>query len=106
MVEASRIVSAGERVVAVSASPASTRWTGIASLITPEPWVADARCAETDPELFHPPVGGSSQEAKKICADCPVQAECLAYALRTNQTESIWGGKSARERRTMRSAAA
>ncbi|MEV8023367.1 WhiB family transcriptional regulator [Microbacterium sp. NPDC080220] len=95
-----------ERVIAVPASTPTVKWTGIAALITPEPWVQDALCATTDPEIFHPPKGGSTAAAKAVCARCDVREQCLAYALRTNQTESIWGGKSARERRTMRSNAA
>lgn len=76
-------------------------------------WVADARCAQTDPELFFPEKGGSSKEAKAICARCTVAAECLDYALAyesrgsevgvpTSYPTGIYGGLSARERRAIR----
>lgn len=66
-------------------------------IITPEPWVADALCAQTDPEVFFPEKGGSTREAKAVCKRCDVVVECLTYALRTGQTEGVWGGRSARE---------
>ena len=44
-------------------------------------FVADGLCTQTDPELFFPEKGGSTREAKKVCANCTVRAECLSYAL-------------------------
>ena len=69
----------------------------------PEPWMAFGRCAETDPEAFFPEKGGSTRQAKQVCKGCPVTGECLEYALRTDQRFGIWGGKSERERRKLRS---
>ncbi len=40
--------------------------------------------------------------ARAICAGCPVQVECLSYAMETNQPDGIWGGMSARERQELR----
>lgn len=94
-------MSSLERVIAVSASTPTVRWTGIAALITPEPWVQDALCAETDPEIFHPPKGGDTSSAKDVCRRCDVIEECLAYALRTEEKRGIWGGKSPQERRAI-----
>lgn len=64
-------------------------------------WHVDALCAETDPEAFFPEKGGSTKEAKAVCADCLVRAECLDYALATGQRFGIWGGRSERERRKL-----
>lgn len=61
-----------------------------------------AVCAQTDPDLFFPDDGGSTRAAKSICAVCPVQAECLQWALATNQRYGVWGGLSERQRRTLR----
>ena len=60
----------------------------------PGEWVAQANCATTDPEVFWPEVADakSIKRAQKICLACPVVAECLAYAVDTNQTQGIWGG--------------
>jgi len=67
--------------------------------INQQPWATDALCAQTDPEVFHPDAGGSTREAKAVCAQCFVQAECLDWALTTNERFGIWGGLSERERR-------
>lgn len=69
-----------------------------------EPWMDDALCAQTDPEAFFPEHGGTTKPAKAICARCDVAQECLEYALRTGQTEGIWGGVSARDRRKLKPA--
>jgi WhiB family redox-sensing transcriptional regulator len=37
--------------------------------------------------------------ARRICASCPVQHECLEYALRNRIDHGVWGGCSERERR-------
>ena len=65
-------------------------------------WQDRALCAETDPEAFFPEKGGSTREAKKICVQCPVRAECLEYALANDERFGIWGGLSERERRRLR----
>ena len=67
-----------------------------------EPWMADALCTEVDPDAFFPEKGGSTKEARAVCAECPVQAECLAYALRNDERYGIWGGLSERERKKLR----
>lgn len=83
------------------------QWTGVAALIPPEPWTQDALCAQTDPDLFFPERGEGDRAitAKRTCGRCPVQAACLAYALRTGQNEGIWGGKSRGQLRKLRKAA-
>ena len=68
----------------------------------PLSWQADALCAQTDPEAFFPEKGGSTREAKKICEQCEVRAECLEYALKHDERFGIWGGLSERERRRLR----
>ena len=65
-------------------------------------WQADALCAETDPEAFFPEKGGSTREAKKICAQCDVKAQCLEFALSIDARFGIWGGLSERERRKLK----
>lgn len=68
-------------------------------------WQERALCAQTDPEAFFPEKGGSTREAKRICAGCDVRAECLEYALAQDERFGIWGGLSERERRRLRRAA-
>ncbi|WP_456858652.1 WhiB family transcriptional regulator [Geodermatophilus sp. SYSU D00691] len=67
-----------------------------------ETWRLDALCAETDPEAFFPEKGGSTREAKRVCAGCPVRLQCLEFALGNDERFGIWGGLSERERRRIR----
>lgn len=62
-------------------------------------WTLEAKCLDADPEAFFPEKGGSTREAKRICATCPVREECLDYALSNDERFGIWGGLSERERR-------
>jgi WhiB family redox-sensing transcriptional regulator len=68
----------------------------------PLAWQADALCTQTDPEAFFPEKGGSTRDAKRICAECTVKTECLEYALANDERFGIWGGLSERERRKYR----
>lgn len=66
----------------------------------PEMWRLRAACADhPDPDRWFPGPTEHAVEAKAVCADCPVTAECLAYALRHRIKEGIWGGTSYNERR-------
>ena len=69
-----------------------------------EAWRREAACVGAPNELFFP-AGEDPQlatAAKEICSSCNVQEDCLQYALSTNQTEGVWGGLDANERRRMR----
>jgi WhiB family redox-sensing transcriptional regulator len=68
----------------------------------PLSWQERALCAQTDPEAFFPEKGGSTREAKKVCASCEVRSECLDYALANDERFGIWGGLSERERRKLK----
>ena len=59
-------------------------------------------CRGEDPELFFPisaagPALAQVRSAKAVCGRCPVQPDCLSYALIT-QPEGIWGGTTREER--------
>lgn len=62
-------------------------------------WHHKALCAQTDPEAFFPEKGGSTREAKRICARCEVREQCLKWAVDNDERFGIWGGMSERERR-------
>lgn len=72
-------------------------------------WQERGRCRELDAELFYPPLdtetAGQRQArelaAKAVCGTCPVQAECLAWALATNERFGVWGGKNEHERQVL-----
>ena len=73
-----------------------TSWPG-----NDEPWVADALCAQTDPEVFFPQKGEKPKDAKKVCLGCEVRFDCLDYALRNHENYGVWGGHTERERRQL-----
>lgn len=66
------------------------------------PWAPHAKCLQADPEAFFPEKGGSTREAKRICARCEVREDCLEYALASDERFGIWGGLSERERRRLK----
>jgi len=53
----------------------------------------------SDPNVFFPARGGSTEEAKKVCRECPVRSECLDHAIANRETQGVWGSMSVRERR-------
>jgi WhiB family redox-sensing transcriptional regulator len=59
-------------------------------------------CQEIDGELWFPENGGGGgyevRLARKLCSSCPVQRECLQFALANNEMYGIWGGLSVTER--------
>ncbi len=78
-------------------------------------WQADALCNTGDASLVDVFFGRGRRDfdgerAKQICAGCPVQAECLDYALDQDQMEStpvppqggVWGGLTHGERVALR----
>ena len=77
----------------------------LAAPLTDPRWSDDALCAQTDPDAFFPEKGGATRDAKRVCTSCDVKAQCLAYALATDQRFGVWGGLSERERRRLKEAA-
>ena len=65
-------------------------------------WFERAACKGLNPDMFHPKRGGSTTQAKAVCAVCPVQPDCLEYALVTGERFGIWGGVTEKQRKRMR----
>jgi WhiB family transcriptional regulator, redox-sensing transcriptional regulator len=86
-------------------NPSEQNWIKAAST-----WMKDALCAEADPDLFFPPDEEETTEeamervrlAKQICAQCPVRAECLDYAMDNEERIGVWGGMAESGRKTLR----
>jgi hypothetical protein len=72
------------------------------TLVGSDDWKDWAECAGTAPRLFFPERGDSDRDAKRVCARCPVQQQCLQYALDNGIRYGVWGGKSERQRRALR----
>lgn len=75
--------------------------------VTTTDWRTLAECRDSDPTLFFPvgstgPAVAQIAAAKEICGSCPVNEDCLQYALETNQEAGVWGGYAEDERRRLR----
>ncbi|MER6253696.1 WhiB family transcriptional regulator [Streptomyces sp. NPDC001584] len=60
-----------------------------------------------DPELFYTPGAENEEDAKQVCAGCPVLVACRSYALGGTgwwESDGIWGGMTVEERRAERRA--
>lgn len=87
------------------------------------PDLPEAACRKEDPALFFGPhVCGKQcdgtrgcheaksetgryariQAAKQVCFTCPERIPCLTWALETDQAFGVWGGKTERERKSIK----
>jgi WhiB family transcriptional regulator, redox-sensing transcriptional regulator len=70
-------------------------------------WQEHGLCRTTDATVFFPPMHfepkpereARETKAKAICAACPVQVECLEWALDTEEPFGVWGGHSELDRK-------
>jgi WhiB family transcriptional regulator, redox-sensing transcriptional regulator len=72
-------------------------------------WYEQAACLGRDTDEFYP---GDNERgprrrrreaaAKQVCAQCSVSAQCLRWALQTQEPHGVWGGLSADERSALR----
>lgn len=71
-------------------------------------WMDDALCREIGPEPFFSEDAGPTLDvtnaAIRVCRTCPVQTDCLEYALTLGPVVGVWGGTTEKERRRIRSA--
>lgn len=64
-------------------------------------WRQRAACRGIDPSIFYPATDEEADEAKGICASCPVRQTCLEHSLTSREREGVWGGLTERERRRL-----
>lgn len=66
-------------------------------------WRDRAECRGLDNAMFFPLSDdpAATEPAKKVCATCRVQDECLSFALGTGQPAGVWGGLATSERRRL-----
>ena len=59
------------------------------------PWedIAACRAVPNAADLFFSEDIGDIAAAKRVCADCPVLAECLEAALDRRELFGVWGGQ-------------
>jgi WhiB family redox-sensing transcriptional regulator len=66
-------------------------------------WQERSACLTTDPELFSSEASANVARAKRICAGCPVRAECLQFALDSTYVPyGIYGGLTPEERKALK----
>lgn len=61
----------------------------------------EAKCLDADPDAFFPEKGGDIRAAKRICDQCPIEEECLEWALAHPEDAKwgVWGGVGERQRK-------
>lgn len=72
-------------------------------------WQANGLCRGNHSHLFFPPSTFERKDererrelrARAICRVCPVQSDCLDYAMRIREPYGIWGGFTESERREL-----
>ncbi|MGH9293385.1 MAG: WhiB family transcriptional regulator [Acidimicrobiales bacterium] len=72
-------------------------------------WQVRAACRGPQAVIFFPPSHIERKEerlqregrAKAICGVCPVEDECLDYAIRIREPHGIWGGRNETERKAL-----
>ena len=72
-------------------------------------WEHRAECLGEDPELFFPIGSGTdaakqTAQAKAVCAQCPVRAECRRKADTVHANDGVWGQLTPFERANVRRA--
>lgn len=72
------------------------------------PWHTGAACRRDEASLFFAPSKeptaarlSREQQAKQVCARCPVLLECREHALAQPEPYGVWGGLTAAERRVV-----
>lgn len=61
-------------------------------------WMLKGVCRHEYPDIFFVEAGKSAEEARRVCARCPVLQTCRDWAIATDQKLGIWGGMTRRER--------
>ena len=71
---------------------------GLDELVRRPKWQERSACRKEDTSTFFPVDGVGLSVARRICAGCPVIAECRAFACADSSLKGIWAGMSERER--------
>jgi WhiB family redox-sensing transcriptional regulator len=53
----------------------------------------DLPCQQGDADLWFAELPHEVEQAKALCLDCPLRAECLAGALERREPWGVWGGQ-------------
>lgn len=64
-------------------------------------WQLEAKCDETNTDLFFSTLPSKVAKAKAICSECPVSNKCLEFALETEIEFGIFGGATPEDRKQL-----
>jgi len=64
-----------------------------ASAAMPAPRLDELPCRVADPDLWFAESPAQLDQAKALCAACPIQKSCLAAALDRAEPWGVWGGE-------------
>lgn len=64
-------------------------------------WRPRGICGTSEVDFFSPRVADRAK-AKKVCAECPVEVDCLNFAVINWEDFGVWGGTTGPERKAMR----
>jgi WhiB family redox-sensing transcriptional regulator len=100
-IERSDDVVALERQADAGDADAAERLRRVMDQLRPGEWVDDAACRHVDRDLFFPAKGDRETPGwlVRLCHKCPVEVQCLEYALAIGTRHGVWGGLTERERR-------
>lgn len=75
--------------------------------VTDRSWRREAACSDPDHSdtllaTFDNPSDEDIEAAKRVCSSCPVESECLLFALTNGERWGVWGGTTPEEREDMR----
>lgn len=57
------------------------------------PTMFELPCHASDPDLFFAERPAELEQAKELCLDCPLRAQCLAGAIDRAEPWGVWGGE-------------
>ena len=64
-------------------------------------WMDHAACANRGNRRFYSDDEAVQLAAISVCAECPVQQDCLNYALNGEEPYGVWGGLTPKQRRQL-----
>ncbi|GAA2811220.1 WhiB family transcriptional regulator [Saccharopolyspora taberi] len=73
--------------------PISGEADAVGALLDSAPAVGSELPCGQDPDLWFAESPGELEQAKALCAECPIKAECLAGALSRGEPWGVWGGE-------------
>jgi len=71
---------------------------GLITMLNGEAWMREGACRQFEADTMYPKTPTETAHAKAVCGHCPVQRECLDYALARDERYGIWGGMTIKGR--------